>query len=148
MKKIIFALCVIGFLTSCNTDKIAIGEFEIKDGSGIIGLKMKGDGTLTVRDEVVGKVDKTGRIMDVNGKEVAKIEGESIVDAKGKEITKVGEDGSFKNSGTGERLHWNENGELLKGEEKTGMVISPNDKSLYKAASIVLLMYFTIPASQ
>jgi hypothetical protein len=46
-------------------------------------------------------------------------------------------------NGSGVLIKWAENGELLKGDIKTGMKISPNDSNLYRTASIILYLYLS-----
>lgn len=44
-------------------------------------------------------------------------------------------------NGSGTFMEWSENGELMKGNEKTGMKLSPVKTDTFRNASIILFLY-------
>jgi len=131
-------------MVSCGTktDKLEFSKFEIKDENGIAGFSVNESGIIKISGEDIGKINKDGKLNDKDGKLLAKITEESILqDKDGQNLIKINENGTMDN-GSGTYIKWTEKGELLKGTEKIGMVISPVDKESFQSASIILFLHF------
>lgn len=145
MKKIFYLLLISTLLFSCGskTDKLQFSEFEIKDEKGISRITVNENGKIRVSGEDIGTINTDGILNDKNGNLLAKITDENILQEKdGKNLIKIDENGKIDN-GSGMLIEWSENGELLKGNEKAGMRISPVDKKSFQAASIILYLYLS-----
>lgn len=143
MKKLFYLLFVSVIMVSCGTktDKLEFSEFEIKDGNGKTGISVSENGTIKISGENIGKINKDGTLNDKEGKLLAKITEENILQGKdGENLIKIDKNGTMDN-GSGTFIKWSDSGELLKGDEKTGMNISPVDKESFQSASIILFLY-------
>lgn len=144
MKKLFYLLFVSVIMVSCGTkaDKLEFSEFEIKDENGKIGITVSENGIIKISGEDIGKINTNGSLSDKDGKLIAKITDNNILqDKDGKSLIKIDKNGTMDN-GSGTLIKWSESGELLKGNEKTGMQISPVDKKSFQSASIILFLYF------
>ncbi len=143
MKNLFFLLFTSIILASCgaSTDKLEFSEFEIKDENGTTGITVDESGVIKMNAEKIGNINSDGSLNDKDGKLIAKItEDNFLQDKGGKNLIKIDENGTMDN-GSGTFIKWSENGELLRGSEKTGMTISPVDKKSFQSASIILFLY-------
>jgi len=143
MKKLFFFLFVSVIIASCGTktDRLEFSKFEIKDENGKTGIAVSETGTIKINGEDIGKINRDGTLNDKEGKLLAKITEDNILQDKGgQNLTKIDKRGTMDN-GSGTYIKWTDNGELLKGTEKTGMIISPVDKKSFQSASIILFLY-------
>lgn len=130
-------------LFSCGnkTEKLNFSKFEIKDQNGVTGIKVDDKGGIYVDGQQSGKVQINAEIKDKSGKVIAKLNDDDILlDSENKPLIKINRNGDMDN-GSGVLMKWDENGELMKGDEKTGMSIIPNDKKSYRTASIIVFLY-------
>lgn len=143
MKKIVYLLIFATMLFSCGnkTEKLNFSKFEIKDQNGVTGIKVDDKGGIYVDGQQSGKVQINAEIKDKSGKVIAKLNDDDILlDSENKPLIKINRNGDMDN-GSGVLMKWDENGELMKGDEKTGMSIIPNDKKSYRTASIIVFLY-------
>ncbi len=143
MKRSICILIVTLLTLSCGSkiDKLPFSEFEIKDENGITGIAIDETGIIRVNEEVIGKISREGKLYDKDEKLLAKITDENIVqDKNGNNLIKIDSKGRMDN-GSGIFIQWSENGELMKGDEKTGMNISPVNQKSFQTASIIIFLY-------
>lgn len=130
------------FFISCGkkSQELNFSKFEIKDQTDVVGISVNDQGIIYSSGEETGKVERNGEIKTKEGKIVATINASGeLFDSKRKLLVKINKQGDIDN-GSGLIIHWDKNGNLLKGSEKTGMSISPNDSTSYRAASIVLFL--------
>lgn len=146
MKNLFYLLFLVAVVISCETktDRLGFSKFEIKDETGKTGITVSETGIIEIGGEKIGKINRDGTVNDKDGKLLAKITEENILqDKDGKNLIKIDENGTIDN-GSGAYIKWAENGELLKGTEKTGMIITPVDKKSFQAASIILFLYLNL----
>ncbi|MGD1842808.1 MAG: hypothetical protein ACFB0B_18205 [Thermonemataceae bacterium] len=116
--------------------------FEIKDGDGKTVVTVQKDGSIMIKGEVKGHITEDGTF-SYEEKIIAKMgESDMLVDAKGETLAKIDENGTIDN-GSGVLIKWSESGELMKGDEKMGMKITPAEKSSFRNASIILFLYLS-----
>lgn len=136
MKKLFLCLSLV-FLISCG----AKTDFEIKNADGETGIIVQTNGSIIINNEVNGNISKDGTVTDKNGTVIATIGEDNILqDSEGKTLIKIDENGKMDN-GSGTFIEWSENGELMRGNESTGMKISPVKNDAYRNASIVFFLY-------
>jgi|WetSurMetagenome_2_1015567.scaffolds.fasta_scaffold661569_1 hypothetical protein len=130
---------------SCSnkSKRIDISQFEIKDSNGVTGIMLSKNGEILINSKIYGKVKENGEVFDNKNNIIAKLNANGILtDSKDQPLIKISENGVMDN-GSGVLIKWAENGELLKGDIKTGMKISPNDSNLYRTASIILYLFLS-----
>tara|TARA_R110002072_G_scaffold302577_1_gene486387 strand:- start:4967 stop:5392 length:426 start_codon:yes stop_codon:yes gene_type:complete len=138
MKNIFLTLSVL-FLVSCGTQT----DFEIKDENGKTGILVQTNGNILVDNVASGKITKDGTVTDNDGKVIAKIgENNLVTDSEGRALIKITEKGKMDN-GSGVYIEWSEDGELMKGNQNTGMKISPVKEDSFRNASIILFLYLS-----
>ncbi len=134
-----FLIISVLFLASCGAET----DFEIKDENGKTGILVQTDGNIIVDNVVTGKITKDGTVTDKDGKIIAKIgKNDIITNSEGDALIKINENGKIDN-GSGVFIQWSDNGELMKGNEKVGMKMSPVKKDSYRNASIILFLYLS-----
>lgn len=143
MKKILVVLFVVGLLSSCNSGVLSFSAFELKDGQGLLSINVESDGTLKVKDQIIGIINKEdGSIKDKDQKLIASFKSNGdLSDKDGNLLVNINKNGEFK-VGEGAMVSWSEEGELMKGEEKPGLKIEPADKSSFQVASIIVYTFF------
>lgn len=123
---------------------ISCGEttgFEIKDENGKTGIIVQTNGSIIINNEVIGTITRNGTVTDKDGKVIARIgENDMLLDSNSKAIIKMDKNGKMDN-GSGTFIEWSENGELMKGNEKMGIKLSPVKTDTFRNASIVLFLY-------
>jgi len=142
MKRLIVSLFLVSVLCSCNTSVISFSAFELKDSQGIFSIQVKEDGTLNVKDKKVGSINKEdGTIKDQNDSIVATFNSNGdLIDKEGKVLVNINKNGEFKVDDK-DLVSWSEDGELMKGSEKSGLKIEPANKNSYQAASVIVYAY-------
>jgi len=129
-------------VVSCGikTERFNYSKFEIKDQNGVVGIIVDDNGNIIINNKLFGKVVKTGKILDKKGKTIAELNNENIlVDSLNHPLIKISKNGELDN-GSGITIKWSKSGELMKGDVKTGMSISPNDPKSYCTASAILFL--------
>jgi hypothetical protein len=145
IKNVFYLLFISTLLLSCGTkaEKLQFSEFEIKNGDGVTGVTVNKNGDIKISGEDVGSINTNGTLNDKDGNLLAKITDDNFLQGKdGKNLVKIDENGKMDN-GSGMFIEWSESGELLKGNEKTGMIIKPVDKKSFQAASIILYLHLS-----
>jgi len=135
MKNFFLILSVL-FLVSCGTKT----DFKIKDETGKTRILVQTDGSVIVDNAVSGKITKDGTVTDKGGKILAKIGKNNVItDSEDVALIKINENGKIDN-GSGVFFEWNENGEVMKGNENIGIKMSPVKKESFRNASIILFL--------
>lgn len=145
MKKFIYLLFVTVLLIACSnkSKRLNISQFEIKDLNGETGITLNKNGEILINSEIYGKVKENGEVLDNKNNILARLNANDILtDSKDQPLIRISKNGDMDN-GSGILIKWSENGELLKGDEKTGMKIFPNDSNLYRTASVILYLYLS-----
>ena len=148
MKKIscIIVFVIMGIACEENeSDKLSFTKFKITDANGQSILKVDEKGTLTKNGVHVGFIKKSGIVEDKKERTVLQLAagGSLFVDGEGKEVIEIDKNGTFLSS-SGEVIHWNDAGELMRGEENTGISIYPVQKELLQFASVLLYIHYVI----
>lgn len=145
MKKLLYFLFVSAILLSCgaNTEKLQFSAFEIKDENGITRIVVSKNGEIKVNGENIGLINTDGILQDKDGNLLAKLREDNFFqDQAGENLIKINKNGQMDN-GSGMFVEWSATGELLKGNEQTGIHIEPNDSKSYQAASAILYLYLS-----
>lgn len=145
MKKIYYLLLVLTVLSSCavKTSTLRFSNFEIKDENGMTKIKVDKSGVVKISGNEIGTINKNGTLNDKNGNLVARITDDNFLqDKDGKNLIKIDANGKMDN-GSGSFIEWSETGELLMGNKKKGMHITPVDKKSFRAASTILFLYLS-----
>ena len=143
MKKQLYLIFISTLLFSCGTksDRLQFSEFEIKDGNGVSGIAVNKLGNVTINEKVIGEINEDGTLNDKDGKLLAKLtDGNILQDKNGNSLIKIDAHGKMDN-GSGMFIEWSKSGELMRGNENTGMRIIPVEEKSFQAASIVLYLY-------
>jgi len=143
MKKFTCLLLITTVLISCGTKNkgLKFSAFEVTDETGVAGIKVEEDGKFFVAGMFTGTVDKNGFIRDTANQVIVEIRNDSVFMAVGKYLYRINENGTI-DDGSGILLKWNKEGELLYGDIKNGIRITPADQNSFQAASI-LWRYYT-----
>ena len=149
MKTIIYLVLFSIFSISCGNQstKLTISKFQIVDENGIVGINVSNDGTILLESAIKCKIKPTGEIFDNKDSLLAKITGDKLIKSNGELICRINQNGTMEN-GSDETIKWNSEGELVRGKEKTGFKIIPNDPKLYRAASIIFFLMTNFEPSQ
>ncbi|MCH2022477.1 MAG: hypothetical protein MK207_08375 [Saprospiraceae bacterium] len=143
--KILLYFSFLMFLVSCSDSKKSkFSAFDVKNNEGTTIMSMGDDGTITfpTEEDVKVTLNENYELLDDEGKVRIKLNGEGmLVTEDGENIGNVSESGEI-DFGTGVTMKWSENGELMKGNEATGIMIEPNNSNSYRAASILMNLYF------
>lgn len=143
MKNLFYLLLASTLLFSCGTkkEKLQFSAFEIKNENGVTGITVNKNGEIKMGGNDIGTINPNGSLNDKDGNLLAKMTDDNFLqDKDGNNLIKIDKNGKMDN-GSGMFIEWSENGELLKGNEKTGMSITPVDKESFQAASIILFLY-------
>ncbi len=143
MKTLFYLLLASTLLFSCGTqkEKLQFSEFKIKNENGETGITVNKNGAIKISGEDIGTINSDGTLNDKEGNLLAKMTDDYFLqDKDGNNLIKIDENGKMDN-GSGMFIEWSESGELLKGNEKTGMSVTPVDKNSFQAASIILFLY-------
>lgn len=144
MKKILLIIGLV-VLYSCASkkEKLTFSKFIISDVTGHTEIKVEENGTIYIGENLIGVIDKEGMISTKNGTVLAEVlEDDIIVDGEGNTVIKIDKEGTV-DKGTGEIIQWTENGELMNGDQLTGLKIFPADKESYQTASILLFLHLS-----
>ena len=146
MKKVFYLFLVLSVLSSCaiKTNQLRFSKFEITD-KGVSRIMVDENGIIkrSGSGDRIGKINKNGTFNDKDGNLVLKITDDNFLQNKdGKKLIKIDANGKMDN-GSGMYIEWSESGELLKGNKKTGMRITPVDKKSFRAASTILFIYLS-----
>ncbi|MEO9661715.1 MAG: hypothetical protein ABJG16_10930 [Maribacter dokdonensis] len=102
---------------------------------------MSKNGLVTVRDQVVGAIKVNGTIYNTNGGLLATLTSTNIlIDKEGNKIIEVDEEGTISD-GPGIIMQWNDEGEFLDKNSKTGMQMVPVDEDSFQTASCIIAVY-------
>lgn len=145
MKKTTYMIPVLFLVLSCATkkEKLTFSKFIISDAKGQTEMKVDDSGAIFISDNLIGMIDKEGTIITKNGTVLAEVlEDDIIVDGEGNTVIKIDKQGTV-DKGTGEIIQWTENGELMNGDQLTGLKIFPADKESYQTASILLFLHLS-----
>lgn len=145
MKHFTHILFISFILMACATkqDKLHLSDFEIKDENGITRLVVSKNGDIKMNDELMGVIKSDGNINDQNGELVATITADNTLQNKDvQKLVLIDENGQIDN-GSGLFIEWTEDGEFLKGAEKTGITIAPVNKKSFQTASAILCLYLS-----
>lgn len=147
MRKIKCLLVIFVIMLACEAEpeKLDFSKFKITDANGQSIIKIDEKGTITKNGGIVGCVGKNGIISDKKGRTILKLGKDEtlFLDNEGKAVIRVYKNGEFTNS-SGELIQWSDAGELIKGEENTGITIYPIEKRFLQIASILLYLYYVI----
>ncbi len=145
MKKIIylFTLATLLISWSFQADILKFSSFKIKDKNGKTQLKVSKKGAVKMGGELIGVVHKDGTLTSKDGQLIASISPEGILkDATGKGLVKIDKAGKIDN-GSGMYIQWSKDGTFIKGEEDTGIKITPIDEASFQTASLILFLYLS-----
>lgn len=146
MKNITRFMLLFLLLISCATkkEKLTFSKFIISNARGLTEIKVEDNGSIFISDNLIGIIDKEGAIITKNGTVLAEvIEDNQIIDGEGNAVIKIDKEGTV-DKGSGEIIQWSESGELMKGDETTGLRIFPADKNSFQTASILLFLHLSI----
>ncbi|VXA95154.1 conserved hypothetical protein [Flavobacterium sp. 9AF] len=146
MKKLIWLIGLLAFL-SCETesDKFIYSKFKITDANGQSIIRVDDKGNVYKQGNRVGNIEKKGVILDKKGRIVLKLSDNktSFLDSEDKKVIEISSTGEFINT-TNDKIHWSDSGELMKGDENTGIAISATEKELLQIASVLLYIFYIV----
>lgn len=137
-------------LLSCNnasekkTEKLTFKAFKLIDDKNEPGPEMDNDGNIIFQQDTLGKINNTGEIFLKDGKHVATYSNDTLHVLGNKPFAiKIDKSGTVYEKGS-ITFSWDKTGSLLKEKETTGFKVSPHDPIIYKNASILFILYFSI----
>ena len=145
MKKIVYLFLIPILFTSMSYegDVLQFSKFKIKDESGKNQIKVSKKGKILIGGKLMAIISKNGNITSKDGKVVASFSDEgTLEDANKKPLVSIDKNGKIDN-GSGKYIYWSEEGFLMKGEENTGISISPVNKNSFQTASIIMYLYLS-----
>lgn len=145
MKKTTYVIPLFFLVISCATkkEKLTFSKFIISDAKGQTEIKVDDSGAIFISDNLIGIVDKEGTVITKNGTVLAEVlEDDVIVDGEGNTVVIIDKEGTV-DKGFGEIIQWSDDGELMNGNETTGLKIFPADKDSYQTASILLYLHLS-----
>ncbi len=142
MRKLCCFLLFSIILFSCsNSERFTSSGFELQNESGKVSIAVSKNGLVTVRDQVVGAIKVNGTIYNTSGGLLATLTSTNIlIDKEGDKIIEVDEEGTISD-GPGIIMQWNDEGEFLDKNSKTGMQMVPVDEDSFQTASCIIAVY-------
>ena len=127
-----------------KTPSVALVAFRITDKTGHILLEMDRLGKIHQEGKLIGSIDKIGTVVDANGKLMASLRGNRILESSdGKPLVKISADGTLDDE-SGVLIHWSKDGMFTQGEKMLDAKLTPPNPSARVAASITYFLRSSI----
>jgi hypothetical protein len=134
---VIFSVVFLSAFISAQSLKI--DNFSIKANGETEMISVKKDGKVSVNGNEIGVLQKDGKLKDLNGKTLAKIDKTGKLTDDTKPLGIINKNGEYDN-GSGKKIAWTTDGKFNLSESKF-LTVSPNKKKFYQSATFLIFLY-------
>lgn len=141
--QLLFVMTALLFTHHTSAQVLTIQPFTLHTNDGAKVIELEKDGVIHVFEQTVGRLSKNGQVKDMNDALLASLDKQGFLkDSADKVLGKLLADGSWDN-GSGTINHFNKDG-VYTIREDLFLQLTPNDKKIYKTASLLVVLTFYI----
>jgi hypothetical protein len=141
--QLLFVMIALLFAHDTGAQVLTIQPFTLYTNDGAKVIELEKDGAIHVFEQTVGRLSKNGQVRDINDALLASLDKQGFLkDSADKVLGKLLAGGSWDN-GSGTINHFNKDG-VYTIREDLFLQLSPNDKKIYKTASLLVVLTFYI----